>query len=96
MNRKRDLCFVRIQELFIDCQMEHNRQISKWGIQEVSIFEWLNYLTEEIGELNKAAAETEYRVFTTEAKKEVYKEAIQCATLALKIAEMYYPTEAKQ
>jgi hypothetical protein len=89
MNKKTDKCFVKIDELFKDVQMEHNRQLSKWGIQCVTIFEWLNYLTEEIGELNKAAAENEYR---NGSSHEVYKEAIQCATLALKIAEMYKPT----
>ena len=65
---------------------EHNRQISKWGIQTATPFEWLCYLTEEVGELNQAIAEHHYRRGEKEA---VIKEAVQVATLTLKILEMY-------
>ena len=61
-------------------------QINKWGIQTHSSFEWLTYTAEELGELAKAIAEFEYRDGT---KEQVVKEAIQVATLALKIAEMF-------
>ncbi len=64
---------------------EHFFQIKKWGIQTHSFFEWCNYITEELGELAKAIAENEYRHGT---KQEIIDEAIQVATLALKIAEM--------
>jgi len=90
--KKTDRCLVGIEGLFKAVLMEHNRQLSKWGIQNATIFEWLCYLTEEVGELNEAAAENEYRVGSPE---EVYKEAIQVATLALKIAEIYKPAEVQ-
>ena len=72
-------------QVLTDVFKENQRQVAKWGIQTHSLFEWQNYLTEELGEVAKAIAEFEYRGGT---KEEVYKEAIQVATLALKIAEM--------
>jgi NTP pyrophosphatase (non-canonical NTP hydrolase) len=65
---------------------EKCNQLSKWGIQTHSAFEWLTYTAEELGELAKAIAEFEYR---GGAKKEIIKEAVQVATLALTIAEIY-------
>jgi len=64
---------------------ENYNQIKKWGIQEHTLSEWLMYTIEELGELAKAISEFIYRKGTSE---EIYKEAIQTATLALKIAEM--------
>ncbi len=66
-------------------QMENINQQQKWGIQTRSAFEWLTYTTEELGELALAISEYEYQIGTKEA---VVREAIQVATLALKIAEM--------
>lgn len=65
---------------------ESNKQINKWGIQTRTAFEWVTYITEELGELAQAISEYEYR---NGKKDAVIKEAIQVATLALKIAEMY-------
>ena len=65
---------------------ENARQYNKWGIQTHSAFEWLTYITEELGELANAISEYEYRDGN---KRAVALEAIQVATLALKIAEMY-------
>jgi NTP pyrophosphatase (non-canonical NTP hydrolase) len=65
---------------------EHIRQVEKWGVQDRTPFEWLTYTTEELGEVANAISECEYRDGN---KREVVKEAIQLATLALKIAEMY-------
>lgn len=65
---------------------ESHRQISKWGVQTHTPFEWLTFTTEELGELAEAISEHYYRGGSKEA---VIKEAIQTATLALKIAEMY-------
>ena len=64
---------------------EDLRQIEKWGIQEVSPFEWLAYLAEEVGELAKAIIEF---VYWETDKKNISEEAIQIATLALKISKM--------
>lgn len=66
--------------------LENIRQLEKWGVQTRSPFEWLAYTTEELGELAEAISEHYYRGATRDA---VVKEAIQVATLALKIAEMY-------
>ena len=65
---------------------ENSNQLSKWGIQTHSAFEWVAYTTEELGELAQAISEYEYR---DGQKKDIVKEAVQLATLALKIAEMY-------
>ena len=65
---------------------EHSRQLAEWGIQTHSAFEWLTYTTKELGSLAKAIGEHEYR---GGSKERVVDEAIQVATLALKIAEMF-------
>ena len=65
---------------------ESDRQIEKWGIQDRHPFEWLAILTEEVGELSRAILEWEWR---NGGKGEVEKEAVQIATLAMKIGEMF-------
>jgi NTP pyrophosphatase (non-canonical NTP hydrolase) len=75
----------KIEMLINHVQYENMRQIGKWGIQDRSSFEWMTYLTEEVGELAEAISEYEYRGESTD---NIFKEAIQVATLALKIAEM--------
>lgn len=71
----------------IDClEKENLSQIRKWGIQERTAFEWLAYAMEELGELAEAIIEHEYRQCP---KEKVISEAVQAATLLLKIAEMY-------
>ncbi|MBN1690435.1 MAG: hypothetical protein JW901_05395 [Dehalococcoidia bacterium] len=72
---------------------ENQRQIEKWGIQDHSPFEWLTYATEELGELANAISEHHNRGGDPEA---VWKEAIQTATLCLKIAEMYIALSIKR
>ena len=69
---------------------ESDRQIKKWGIQDRHPFEWLAYTTEELGELSKAISEYIYR---NGLVCNVIGEAIQLATLALKIAEMFIKEE---
>ena len=64
---------------------ENVRQVGKWGVQTHTLFEWVNYATEELGELAKAVSEYEYR---DGACNQIFLEAIQTATLCLKIAEM--------
>jgi NTP pyrophosphatase (non-canonical NTP hydrolase) len=65
---------------------ENQHQLTKWGVQTHSPFEWLTYTTEELGELAEAISEHYYR---GAPKELIVKEAIQVATLALKIAEMH-------
>lgn len=81
----KDNMLQRIDMLVTDVMWEGEKQVSKWGVQNCSSFEWLTYLTEEVGELAEAISEYEYRV---KSSTFIYKEAIQVATLALKIAEM--------
>ena len=81
-----DLCLeFNINILKDDVLKENQRQLTKWGIQTRSPFEWLTYLTEEVGELAQAVSEFEYRKGSVD---DIYKEAIQVATLSLKIAEI--------
>jgi len=71
----------------VDLVFEENiKQLNKWGIQNRSPFEWLTYLAEEVGELAEAIQNSEYH---NGEKRNVVNEAIQAATLALKIAEMH-------
>jgi hypothetical protein len=73
-------------ELFLKVHEENKRQVEKWGVQRHTSFEWLTYTAEELGSLAKAIGEYEHRGGPAER---VVDEAIQVATLALKIAEMF-------
>ena len=86
-----DQMFNTSETLFDMLEAENMRQVEKWGVQTHSPFEWLTYTTEELGELAQAISEHYYRNGDI---LDIVKEAIQVATLALKIAEMYY-TKAK-
>jgi len=81
----KDCELISMNALCRDVMCEGERQVNKWGIQDRSSFEWMLYLTEEVGELAEAISEYEYRKGDV---RDIYKEAIQVATLALKIAEM--------
>ena len=61
---------------------EWNRQYGKWGKQDRTLFEWMAYLTEEVGELIEAISKFAYRDGVVE---DIQKEATQVAALALKI-----------
>ena len=80
-----DACLSSLQLLIQRVKIEHESQITKWGVQTHTSFEWLTFLAEEVGELAEAISEYEYRSATTTP---IFNEAIQVATLALKIAEM--------
>ena len=68
---------------------ENHKQCEKWGVQDLHPFAWLAFITEEVGELSEAISEHLYREGLAE---EVVNEAIQVATLSLKVAEMYQNT----
>lgn len=93
MIKKTDLCFKNFEELRALLYFEHLRQIKKWGIQKRLSFEWMTYLTEEVGELAQAISCSEYINGAPKVYRdsEVVKEAVKVATLALKIVEMYLP-----
>lgn len=86
MKQYKDRCFKNFDWILDKIMEENAKQVEKWGVQAHSAFEWLTYTTEELGELAKAISEHEYREGT---KEKVMSEAIQVATLALKVAEMY-------
>jgi NTP pyrophosphatase (non-canonical NTP hydrolase) len=67
-----------------DAVFEKARQIEKWGLQSHQISDWLAILGEEVGECSKAYLE--YK-FNGDRRKELYKELIQTATVALNIAD---------
>ncbi len=84
----RDLC-LRSNLMFAKVKDENARQIAKWGVQDHDPFEWLGFAMEELGETSDAISEHRWRGGSAE---DVAKEAIQAATLCLKIAEMYSNT----
>lgn len=55
-------------------------------MQDRTPFEWLTFAAEELGEMAAAISEAEFR---GEDSGKVINEAVQTATLCLKIAEMY-------
>jgi NTP pyrophosphatase (non-canonical NTP hydrolase) len=64
---------------------EDQKQRAKWGGQCHTPAEWLMFLNEETGELAEAIADWWFRDGELQA---IELEAIQAATLALKIAQM--------
>lgn len=89
----RDLCLKGLAFLGDAVIKENQRQLDKWGIQDRLPSEWVMFITEELGELAKAIGEWNYR--SGEAR-EVVSEAIQTATLSLKIAEMFQSIVEKE
>ncbi len=79
---KGDLDFIRIED---SCQL------MKWGNQTFTPDRWMLILTEEIGELSKAVLEARYGGDLAD----VHCEAVQCATLCLKIAVMAKEKDAE-
>jgi len=87
MSRWKDKELKNIKYLFYAVSDENIRQLEKWGVQDHSPFIWITALTEEVGELSEATLKQHFGG-SNHGKKQVYNEAIQVATLALKIAEM--------
>ena len=82
----KDLMLKNIDVISHFVMIENQNQLEKWGVQEHYGSEWLMFLTEEVGELAEAIANVQYR---NGNPVEVINEAIQVATLAFKIIEMY-------
>ena len=85
MKKYHDEQFKHTRMLIKSLTEENKRQLLKWGVQNHTLPEWLMYLVEEVGELANAISEFMYRGGKSE---DIYDEAIQAATLAVKIAEM--------
>ena len=86
----KDLCLATGQVMPLVWR-ENTKQLEKWGIQDHEPFTWLAFATEELGETSQAISEWLYRGGDS---SQVVKEAIQTATLMLKIAEMFQALRA--
>jgi len=67
---------------------EGKYQVDKFGVQKRTLFEWYTITAEEFGELAKGVIENEYN---SPCPQRIIQEAIQVATLAIKIAMMIKP-----
>ncbi len=86
--RMKDLCLETYTEKIAPMVFAENiRQLDTWGVQDRDPFEWLAFATEELGEM--AAIIVDWH-FHGSYPEEVVEEAIQTATLCLKIAEMFH------
>lgn len=74
-----------LEELIESVKEENRKQLAKWGIQTHTLDKWNTILAEESGETAKAILNYEGG---TGDEHQIYKEAIQTATVALKIAEI--------
>jgi len=81
----KDLC-LETNNFYREIEQENRRQLDKWGVQNHHPFAWLAFTSEELGELSNAISEFLYRGGDRE---HVVNEAIQTATLCIKIAEMF-------
>lgn len=77
-----DIIKENLSEEFKLLFTEHWKQFDKWGFQRRTLFEWMTYLTEEVGELAEAISEHEYRKGDV---KNIIEEATQVGALAIKI-----------
>jgi hypothetical protein len=81
----KDLC-LQVNNFHKEIEMENHYQLEKWGVQDHEPFTWLAFATEELGELSNAMSAYIYR---DGHRENVVTEAIQTATLCIKIAEMF-------
>lgn len=84
----KDLCLNGLDDLKELVLAENERQLQKWGIQDHNSVVWYTILAEEVGELAQAMLEYHFSC-GNKNRQAIVKEAIQSATLCLKIAEMY-------
>ena len=89
-----DLCLTKLPKLVDLVLEEHEHQINRYGVRTCTSSEWMLMVNAmgSMGGLSGAIAEHEYRDGPT---RDVTHEAIQAATLCLKIAEMYIDLEDK-
>ena len=82
--------------VFDEVRKENQRQIEKWGIQDHNAGGWHLILAEEEGELAKLMCQDYFESpdYNPSDKYHLFMrlehEAIQVATLSLKVAEMYH------
>ena len=67
---------------------EREKQDTKWGEQNHQPIEWVSILTEEVGEVAKAALESHFKHKEKDhSYKEYRKELVQVAAVALAMIE---------
>ena len=88
-----DQCLTKLPKLVDLVLEEHECQIEERGVLTCTSFEWVEYLQGELGELKVAVYD--YKHHRDGKASTVVQEAIQVATLCLKIAEMYMDLEDK-
>jgi len=71
----------KFQMVLSEVNKEHEKQISKWGVQNHTPIEWLSILGEEVGEVNKAVQEAYFK-HGTGTYEDYRKELIQVAAVA--------------
>lgn len=86
----KDLQLKNLDLLIRSVKIENKNQINKWGIQDHTPYKWLAILIEEVGELAEGLLiANEDDIFLSKDNQDnTINEAIQVATLSLKIAEM--------
>ncbi|KKM70245.1 hypothetical protein LCGC14_1442640 [marine sediment metagenome] len=84
----KDKCLRNLYELTKMVAKENDRQLDKWGVQNHDPAMWLTITAEEFGEMARAILANEFDV-NEDTAPNIVKEAIQTATLCLKIAEMF-------
>jgi hypothetical protein len=88
----RDRCLATLLEtthvpsLVAEVVAESDRQVAKFGVQRHTPAEWGLIIAEELGELGKELCRAHFD--SAPNPSNLRREAIQVATLALKIAEM--------
>jgi hypothetical protein len=86
----RDLGLADAPQYFEMCKAEDFSQHRKWGVQTHTPAEWSVILGEEEGELAKELCEAHFHhgYPSLDRARRIRDEAVQVATLALKIARM--------
>ena len=85
-----DLELTSGEVLWNEVLAENKRQLAKWGRgRSHTAAEWALILGEEVGELNRELLGLHFGGSHFTGRENLRKEAIQVATLALKIAEMF-------
>lgn len=78
-----------MESIFEEIKVERLKQDVKWGIQNHKPIEWIAILTEEVGEVSKAALEEHFKkcYWDLTMLKEYRKELIQVAAVAIAMIE---------
>jgi NTP pyrophosphatase (non-canonical NTP hydrolase) len=78
-----------MDNIFEEIRKERQKQDDKWGEQNHKPIEWVAILTEEVGEVSKAALEAHFKQHFWDIEKlsEYRKELLQTAAVAVAMVE---------